>query len=104
MTDKSLCVGALKIFEGDFDGDVAVHFGAATEFLVGPDAVEFFNQGMTVHVFQRLDVDQAGAAQTHTTTIQLGGHAFVQYDFIEYRTLAQVGSVADVELLDLSGV
>ena len=94
----------LQIFESGFDGDIAVDFGAATEFLVGADAVEFFDQGMAVHVFQGLNFDQTGAAQTHTPAVQLGRHAFVQHDVIEHRAFAQVGSVADVEVLHLSGV
>ncbi len=103
MLGKSVGVD-LQILERGFDGDVAVDFGAAPEFLVGSDAVEFFDQGVTVHVFQRFDFDQAGAAQAHAAAVQLGGHTLVQHDIVEHRALTEVGAVTDFELFDFAGV
>ena len=43
-----------------FDGDVAVHLGAAAELVVAFDLVDFLDDGVAVDVGQGFDLDTTG--------------------------------------------
>jgi hypothetical protein len=58
-----------SVYDGGFDGDIAVNFNATTEFLVGFEFVEIFKKGAWVDVFHRLNFYHAFSAQAMSATV-----------------------------------
>ena len=80
------------VLDSGFDGDVAVNFNAATELLVGFDSVDFFEEGVRVHVFHRFNFDQTLAAGAQSVTVEIPIHPFINFHVLENSGLTEVGS------------
>ena len=45
----------MSVDDGGFDGDIAIDFYAATEFLVGFELVDVFKKGACINVLEGFD-------------------------------------------------
>ena len=91
-----------SVFKVGLDSDVAADFGAASQLLVGSDAVDFFDEGVRVYVFKRFDFDEASAAKTEPPAIQVGHHPLVKVDAVVHGGLPEIGAVASLKHFDFA--